>query len=267
MAFDLLYKERGDIKFLTSPKLLDEASILVMFSTRMGGVSPSPYNSLNLAFDVGDKWENVIKNRRMLCLALGLDAASFTTAEQTHENRVAQVNEDSVGQGAFGGIPIPGVDALVTNLNTVSLALFFADCVPIAIVDPIKRVIGIAHAGWKGTYLGISSNLANLMMSRFNCQASNLLVFMGPCIGPCCYWLESTKLDRFKREFPRLMEVHQNGSFDLEALNIKQLEGVGIPRQNIYSADICTSCNTDLFFSYHAENCKTGRQAGLVALL
>ncbi|MEW6189032.1 MAG: peptidoglycan editing factor PgeF [Actinomycetota bacterium] len=267
MAFDLLYEERGSIKFLTSPKLLDEASILVIFSTRMGGVSPPPYNFLNLAFDVGDKWENVIKNRRILCLAFGLDPASLTTAEQVHEDRVAQVNEDSVGQGAFGGIPIPRIDALVTNLNMVPLALFFADCVPIAIVDPMKRVIGIAHAGWRGTYLGISSNLVNLMMNRFNCRASDLLVFMGPCIGACCYRLESKRLNQFKRKFPRSMEVRQNGSFDLTAPNVEQLEGVGIPRQNIYSASICTSCNTDLFFSYRAENCKTGRQTGLVALL
>ncbi len=267
MAFDLLYEERGDIKFLTSPKLLDEASILVIFSTRMGGVSPPPYNSLNLAFDVGDKQGNVIRNRRIFCLAFGLHPASLTTAEQVHEDQVAQVNEDSVGQGAFGGAPIPRVDALVTNLNMVPLALFFADCVPIAVVDPMKRVIGIAHAGWKGTYLGIGSNIVNLMMNRFNCQASDLLVFMGPCIGPCCYRLESKKLGQFKGKFPRLMEVRQNGSFDLAALNVKQLEGGGIPEENIYSASICTSCNTDLFFSYRAQNCKTGRQAGLVALL
>lgn len=244
MEYHLSYQEREGIKSLTSPRLLAEQNILVAFSNRLGGISPKPFNSLNLSFAVGDDSANVRENRKRLAKSLGINLSKLTTAEQVHGNTLAVVHQDFVGSGARSQrTAISSTDALLTYLEGVPLALFFADCLPVVLVDIERRVVGVVHTGWKGTELEITLAAVQALQEIFDSAPEDIFAFLSPSIGPCCY------------------EV------DLPALNKNQLMTAGVLPENIYSSNICTCCNTSLYFSYRAAKGKTGRQTGLVAIL
>jgi YfiH family protein len=254
---------------LTSYNLLQKHSVLVAFTGRQGGVSPFPYHSLNLAFPVGDNSANVIENRKRVCQVLNLNPSSVTTAEQVHSNNVFLVDKEYIGQGAFSSeTALPGADALVANLSRVPLVLFFADCLPIALVDPVKRVVAIIHAGRRGTSAKIVSKTLSLFEQNFQSRNSDVLVFMGPSIDSCCYEIGEELVSELKLDFSScLIRTGSRWYFDLKKANYEQLLHQGILPDNIYAATSCTSCRSDLFFSYRKENGRTGRQAGIVALL
>lgn len=265
LSCELRLEQRGDISFLIPSNLLPEGSVRVAFSTRGGGVSPPPYESLNLAFHVGDEEANVLENRRVFCSVLGLDPGRLTTAQQVHGNKIAVVGQDLVGRGAFDEeTAIPMVDGLITNLTGVPLAVFLADCVPIVLFDPLRRAIGIAHAGWKGTYGGIALNLVESLVKVFQSCPENLLAFVGPSIRSCCYEVDAELFQMFKDRFRD--EVSERGRLDLVMLNVRQLERGGIFQKNIHFSRLCTACKVSLFFSHRVER-QTGRQAAIVALL
>jgi len=258
----LEYREQKGIRFLTPAGLLQKYSILVAFTTRKGGVSRSPYHTLNLAFKVGDEPTDVAENRKRIFQALNLDSSALATAEQIHSNKVVLVTEDRVGQ------EFPGADALITNLRQVPLALFYADCLPIAIVDPAKRVGGIIHAGWKGSFKEIVPKTISLIKENFSSLNEDLLVFMGPSIGLCCYEIGEEVAVKFKpRFFSSLELIDGRWHLDLKRVNYQQLIDEGILAKNIYWNLTCTACQEDLFFSARKAKGKTGRQAGIVALL
>lgn len=267
--FYLKYRKRGNITFLTPSNLLREHFILVAFTSRRGGVSRAPYDSLNLAFQTGDKSTNIIKNRKRLCQTLNLSLTSLTTAQQIHSNSVAIVTEDEVGCGAFDyQTALSKTDALITNLFRVPLVLFCADCLPIAIVDPKKRAVGIIHAGWKGGLEGIAVEAILSLKRTYGSKESDLLAFMGPSIGQCCYEIGKRIAQEFQDKFPSsLSQINGRWHLDLKRINYEQLISSGIPAENIYWTIACTSCQDALFFSHRRAKEKTGRQAGLVALI
>lgn len=267
--FNLKYWKQGNITFLTPSNLLQEHSILVAFTSRRGGVSRAPYDCLNLAFQTGDKSTNIVENRRRLCQALNLNLISLTTAQQIHSNSVAIVTEDEAGCGAFDyQTALSKTDALITNLPGVPLALFYADCLPIAIVDSKKRAVGIIHAGWKGSLEGIAVEAILSLKRTYESQESDLLVFMGPSIGRCCYEIGNRITQEFQDKFPSsLSQIDGRWHLDLKRINYEQLICSGIPAENIYWTIACTSCQDALFFSHRRAKEKTGRQAGLVALI
>lgn len=263
-----LVRYRG-LEIVTPCKLWCEGKMLVAFGTRRGGVSQAPFHSLNLGFHVGDRRENVLENRLRFCLGLGLNPARLTAAEQVHGSKVVVVTEDKVGQGAFSDkTSLPGVDGLVTNIKGVALALFFADCVPVVAVGVEKKIVGIAHAGWRGIYEGVIPRLVEVMMEVFDTAAEKLQIFIGPSIGPCCYKVEESIMEKFAQRFPEVMAgLGENNHLNLALIGKRQLEKAGVKEKNIHLSNLCTSCRTDLFFSYRASGGRTGRQAGLVAIV
>lgn len=257
------------LEIITSSELWREGKILVAFGTRRGGVSLAPFDSLNLGFHVGDRRENVLENRLKFCLGLGLNPARLTAAEQVHGGKITVVTEDRVGWGAFSDkASLPGADGLVTNIKSAPLALFFADCVPIVAVEAEARVVGIAHAGWRGIYKGIAPQLIKTMREGFGTTIEKLQVFIGPSIGPCCYEVEESIVKKFAQRFPQVLaKLGKNNHLNLALIGKHQLEEAGVREKNIHLSNFCTSCRTDLFFSYRASGGRTGRQAGLVAIL
>lgn len=219
---------------MTSPKLLRTRSTRIIFTNRTAG---------NLAFHVGGNPKKVAENRRRLLDTLGLDINRLTTADQVHGARVVRVTEKEVGSGAFSDEDaIPATDALVTNLKNTPLVIFLADCLPIILVDCFKQVIGVVHAGREGVYLKIVPETIKLVKKSFASSPGDILAFIGPGIGPCCY------------------------PVDLREVVLEQLESEGISKENIYLREECTSCQNDLFFSYRKEK-TCGRQAAIAAIL
>jgi hypothetical protein len=231
--------------------LSHKKGIVHFISTRNGGVSHAPFDTLNISFNVSDDPKNVIKNRKLLAEAVGFDAASIVTAKQVHDNKVAFVTKDMKGKGAFDFTSaLDGIDAMVTNVPKICLMVQTADCVPILMYDPVKKVIGAVHAGYKGTVLKIAENTVKSMIKQFRCDPRHIYVGIGPSIGPCCYEVEKGKK-----------------VFDLWKANRSQIEECGVPVPNIEVAGICTNDKTDTFFSFRAGKGTTGRFAAGIMLI
>jgi len=235
-------------------------------STRKGGVSKSPFDSLNLGLRVGDNPDNVFKNRKRLATTIGIPLRHFTIGEQIHSGNVTIIAEELRGKGSTNHKEaINATDAMVTNIVDICLVILVADCVPILFFDPVKRAIGFAHAGWKGTLQFIAQKTVRAMEKAFGSLPRDIVVGVGPSIGPCCYKVGPDIISQVEIIFHTKKEYILNesksgeGYFDLWKANLTQLLHAGIKRKNIEMAMMCTCHNPDLFFSYRHQKGSTGR--------
>lgn len=226
---------------------------------------------LNLGLHTGDNNENVIKNRKKFCEAIKIPFENLVTAQQVHSDNIAIVTKRDAGKGAITyNTAIKETDALVTKDRDLPLMMFFADCVPVLIADPINQVIAIVHAGWKGTVLKIAQKTVAAMKKHYKTTASSCLVGIGPSIGQCCYEVDDAVIKELKKSIDCWQEfVKPHGDkylLDLWAVNFWQLKTAGVLPENIVISNMCTSCNNDLFFSYRKEQGKTGRIGVVISL-
>ena len=242
-------------------------------STRFGGVSKAPYNTMNLGLHVGDNPEDVQENRRLFSKGLGLDAEKIVTPEQVHGSVVRLVTEADAGRGAFEySDSIKETDALITNTPGLPILLCYADCTPLIFYDSVKHACGIAHAGWKGTFANIGSLTVKAMENSFGTKASDVLVSIGPAIGPLCYEVSDELAEKFSLKFPnfkdKIVEEHVGRKhLNLWETNRLSLIAAGVQPEHIDMAETCTACNSELFFSYRADSGRTGRIGALAAVV
>jgi YfiH family protein len=246
--------------------LLRYEGIAHFVTTRRGGASRPPFHSLNLSFNVGDDQETVLNNRRILAQALGIPLSSLTTARQIHDSHVKIVSEGARGKGSTNDQGVmDSADAMVTNVPGVCLMVLSADCVPLLMFDPAKAVIGVVHAGWKGTLRLIARNTVEVFQEQFGSAPRDIHAAIGPSIGPCCFEVGPEVISQVKD----CLETSQacigkkhgdeRGYFDLWTANLRQLVQAGIPEKNIEVARVCTYDHGDVFFSHRREGGKTGR--------
>ena len=231
--------------------------------TRLGGVSASPFVSLNVGRSVGDDPRAVEANHGLIYQALSISPDDIATAHQVHSSRVAVVGVGERGRA------IPGTDALVTGAPGVALMLRFADCVPIALYDPVKRVVGLVHAGWRGTVQGIARRAVLAMVEAYGSRPADIVAGIGPSIGPCCYQIGRNVVQLVREAFadwPSLLRRQGDGSFhfDLWEANRQQLAQVGVGEIEV--AGVCTACHNDEFFSHRADGPRTGRFGVVIGL-
>jgi polyphenol oxidase len=224
--------------------------------TRLGGVSPAPFASLNLSVSVADETVNVYANRARAFALHGRTNDSLVHAHLVHGAEVARVSQAQNGQH------VGPVDGLITNEPGCGLTMNYADCAPIFLYDPVKRAIGLGHAGWQGAVKDLPGALARAMTAEFGSDPADLLAGIGPAIGPCCYEVGEPLISAVNQSFAGASSLfHDNGGprphFDLVEANRRRLAAVGI--RQIETPQICTACRTDLFFSHRAEKGKTGR--------
>ena len=260
-------------------------SVTGFVTTRTGGGSRDEFASLNLGLSTGDDPEMVVSNRRRVVEATGVPLDRLTVGSQVHEARIAVVTDDLAGSGhAPGNNPIPSTDGLVTALTGTPLMALVADCVAVLLYDPVRRVAGVAHAGWRGTVANIVAEAVATMTANFATNPSDVIAGIGPSIGPCCYEVGSEVVDAFYAQHPGIgsevlavPEFASAGSFergvntdaqhlDLWRANQLQLIDAGLHEDNIEVAMTCTSCNTESYYSHRAEHGKTGRFAAIVLL-
>ena len=227
-------------------------------SLRKGGVSQAPYASLNLAEHVGDDARAVATNRRILIQQTGLKDLRY--CRQIHGTCVIDV--DNTGIASIG--EPPEADALVSARRGVALGIFTADCVPIFIHDIATPAIGIAHAGWRGTFAGVVVNTLAQMKDSFGTIATNCRIHLGPSIQKCCYTVSTELLTQFAERFGST--VRNGANLDLQAANVHQLIEAGLPAASISVSPLCTACRTDLFYSHRAENGRTGRMLSFIQI-
>jgi YfiH family protein len=173
------------------------------FSTRIGGLSPAPYDTLNLGTTVGDSLELVVRNRQVYAEALGIDHKALVVPNQTHGANVVLVTAEDAGRGAVDhATAVPDTDALITDTPRLPLALHFADCAGVFLLDPEHKAIGMVHAGWKGTALKITAKAVEAMMKEFSTRPSKMLAAIGPAIGRCCCELGELEAREMFNAFP-----------------------------------------------------------------
>jgi polyphenol oxidase len=247
--------------------------MLSVVSSRQGGVSAKPYDSLNLALSVGDDPTAVMANRERLCQAIGVELDTMTVAQLVQGTHIEVVTSNSKGLSATERARrFVDTDGLLTNLPDVPLFVLVADCAALSFFDPVRQVIGLGHAGWRGTVGGMARKMVEAMNAAFDCNPSELLVGISPSIGPCCYQVREDVVAAFHEAFSDQAETffmqQPDGSIHLDmwkALTC-QLRSSGIGEEHIELAGICTACHTDVFYSNRAEEGKTGRFTGMIAL-
>lgn len=182
------------------------------FTTRCGGVSREPWDSLNTALHVGDDPADVIRNRQRIAKCLGWPFEAWTCAEQVHGDRVWRVTAADRGKGRWRREDaVAEADALITDVPGVLLVMYYADCVPLYFYDPDTPAIGLAHAGWKGTALDIAGKTVRAMAEAFGSRPERMYAAIGPSIGPCCYEVDEPVLDRLLPLAERLREAGDGG--------------------------------------------------------
>lgn len=250
---------RGELSFAVNPAWTHLEWLQHGFTTRMGGVSSGVFKSLNLGLHTEDQKENVLQNRVRLAEVLDLNAGDFICACQVHGKRVAVVGREHRGRGAKDySNSLPDTDGLLTGEAEAPLLSFYADCVPIMIVDRKRRAAGMAHAGWKGTLFRIGAELVSTFFCNFGSSTGDLEAWIGPSIGDCCYEVDCQVSDPFRQEFDFFDDIYQDSSGSRGYLNLKEanrriLLAAGLKEEAIFVSSLCTSCEEELFFSYRRD--------------
>lgn len=238
------------------------------FTTRHEGVSRAPYNSLNLGSNTFDPPHNVQGNRSLLARTFGGRSEHFVMVSQTHGTDILVIDQPNPDYAHFHKLECDGI---ITNQPGVMIAVGVADCLPLLLLDPVKRVVAALHAGWKGTAGNIAAKGVDSLVQLFGSDPGEILAALGPAIGPCCYEVDGPVQQAFggsgvSWDLCATPSGTDRWRLDLAAANRQQLLNAGIAGENIEVAGHCVSCSSDWFFSYRRDNGETGRQAGFIML-
>jgi polyphenol oxidase len=233
--------------------------------TRHGGVSQEPWASLNMGGNVGDEPSNVRHNHDLMYECLGLNGSRVCTVWQVHSADVIVATEPNPEQRWLAQ-----ADSIVTDRLDTPLTMRFADCTPLLFFDPVQGVIGMAHAGWRGTVQGVGSKTVQTMVETYGCKPANIQAGIGPAISAERYQVGQEVVDAVQAYFGTtdgLIQINPDtGSphFDLWSANRLDLQRAGV--EQIEVAEICTSKHNDEFFSHRAEKGRTGRFGAVLSL-
>lgn len=230
------------------------------FFHKESGKSLAPYEGLNCGLHVGDEKERVIENRKILTSHAGFSYDQWTCAEQVHGKAVKVIEKKDIGAGRFSHEEaIQEMDGLLTDQPGVLLTSFYADCVPVFFYAPAVQVVGIAHAGWKGSTLGIVNEMLQVMKKTWHVAPEDVYTAIGPSIHSCCYEVNDVVIEKVKgilgEEAEKVLTPvkDEKAMVDLQETNRILLEKAGVLPQHIEVSQLCTGCRTDLFFSHRKE--------------
>ena len=266
-------KQVGDVLYLSYPLLEQTGFINHGFSTRIGGVSEGIYSSMNLSFSRGDDEASVRENFKRMAEAIGVEPDCLVFAAQTHTTNVRKVTAADKGKGIVCPHDYQDVDGLITNEPGLCLTTFYADCVPLFLVDPVHKAIGLSHSGWRGTVGKMGQETLRRMKEEYGTEAEDVFAAVGPSICQDCYEVSEDVIEKFKEAFD---EIHwgelfykkENNKFQLnlwKANEIILLEA-GVQKENIAVTNVCTNCNSDMLFSHRATKGERGSLAAFMAL-
>ncbi len=253
-----------EMSLLTFP-FLSKYNVFCAFTSRAGGYSRQPFDSLNIAYNIGDNRDLVRKNRQLILKNnLNTQAEYIYSALQVHGSNIVIIDRDIKHRD--GDIQ-EDADCLMTCLENKPVMVMGADCALILIIDIGKRAVCAVHAGWKGTFNKILWKSLEVFCNRFDSKKKEIHVFFGPCIRGCCYNIDNGLADKFRNKFgdgKYLFDKKDSLFLDLVELNMIQLRDFDIPENNIYDSRICTGCDRK-YYSYRREGL-TGRQGAIAAI-
>lgn len=258
------------IIYLTFPALEETGVVEHLFSTRLGGVSEGIFGTMNLSYTRGDQKEAVDENYRRIASVLNCAPEDIVCSDQTHTTNIRKVTQADCGKGVTRDKDYTDVDGLITDEEGIVLATFYADCVPLYFVDPIKRVIGLAHSGWRGTVGRIGAKMIAMMTEEYGCRIEDILAAVGPSICRDCYEVSEDVAEEFRREFGEsVLEAGKaEGKYQLDLWKTNELVFLqaGLKPEQITVTDICTCCNSELLFSHRASHGQRGNLGAFLML-
>ena len=274
MNQDFELKELRQIKYFNCSELDNTNLVINAFTARTGGISRTPFDKLNLSYNVGDEENCVAENRKIILDALSIDYRTAVSAQQVHKDKISLARKEDKGKGAFKySKGIAQTDAFITDIPGIPLFMCYADCVPIFILDPVKKAIALIHSGRKGTELELTLKTLFKMNKIFKTSPHSCLAAIFPSIGPCCYHIKEEKkiddywLNEVKYDGEPISLQNKSGrSLDLRRANYGQLIQGGLEEKNIFVNEICTADHPELFFSYRRDKGNTGRMAAIFML-
>ena len=262
---------QNDIPFLSCDGFSAAGGVAHGFSTRLGGMSEGIYDSLNLGPHRGDDPERVEENFRRFTAAIGADMGGLVLSNQVHGSTVRTIT--SADRSGALERPVWEADGLVTDIPGLCLTIFTADCLPILLYDPVRRVVAAVHAGWRGTAMGIAGKAVEAMVERYGCRPGDILAAIGPGISLCCFETDedvpNAMTEAMGASALRHIQVRDNGKFhvDLKGMNDLRLQKAGLDPDHIAVSGACTMCQHERFWSHRYTRGQRGSQAAMIQLL
>ncbi|MDO4311717.1 MAG: peptidoglycan editing factor PgeF [Eubacteriales bacterium] len=260
-------RERKGVPYLAYPLLERTGIVNHGFSTRLGGVSTGCWASMNLSTSRGDDPEAVAENQRRIAAAIGVDEKKMVFTRQTHTTNVAVVTEKDFGSS------LPETDGIITNVPGLCLVTFYADCVPLYFIDPVRKAIGLSHSGWRGTVHKMANVTVEKMQETFGTNPADMIAAIGPSICQDCYEVSEDVIEQFRENYGEeywdsLYYQKPNGRYQLNlwrANEINFLEA-GILKEHMAITNVCTCCNPEVLFSHRVTGTARGNLSAFLAL-
>ncbi|MCX4342749.1 MAG: peptidoglycan editing factor PgeF [Kineothrix sp.] len=266
--------ESRGVEYLTFPSLEKTGIVSHLFSTRIGGASEGIYASMNLSYARGDRKEAVDENFRRIAEIMGREIQDFVLSDQTHTANVRKVTEEDRGKGIVYQKDYCDVDGLITNERHIVLATFYADCVPLFLVDKKHRAIGLSHSGWKGTAGRMGEHTLLAMREAYGTNPEDVEIGIGPSICKDCYEVGEDVAEAFAAGFPDkvrkdILFAKGGGKYHLDLWKANEyiFRMAGVPKEQISVTDICTCCNPNYLFSHRASQGKRGNLGAFLCLI
>ncbi|MBF7097682.1 peptidoglycan editing factor PgeF [Alkalibacter mobilis] len=261
-----------NFEFFTFDSFEQSGLVKHCFTSRIGGTSKPPFDSMDLNIREKSYRNDIKSNFEILARALDTKLKNFTSSDQIHKDIIWNVKEKDKGKGILFPSDIEEVDGLITNQKYIALITYYADCVPLFILDPVKKAIGLSHAGWRGTVKGIGIKTLDKMKDEFDTDPADCLIGIGPSIGECCFEVGLDVVDEIRNKFDnweKYCKIKSEDKYhvDLWNLNKDQFMGSGVKEENITISEMCTKCLGEKFYSYRRDGHPTGRMAAVMMLI
>lgn len=260
-------KEKNGVPFFSYPLLEQTGLVKHGFSTRLGGVSKGVWASMNISTTRGDDPAAIAENRRRIASAIGVDENKMVFTRQIHTTNVAVVTEEDFGAS------LPDTDGMVTNVPGLCLVTFYADCVPLYFVDPVKKAAGLSHSGWRGTVNKMAAATVKKMQEAFGTNPADVIAAVGPSICQDCYEVSEDVISQFrenyrKEDWESLYYQKENGKYQLDLWRANEINllDAGIKREHIAVTNVCTCCNPEVLFSHRVMGTDRGNLSAFLAL-
>ena len=266
--------ERGGVPYLSFKALEDTGMVINGFSTRLGGASKGRFATMNFSYSRKDDPADVLENFTRMADALGVERDRMVVSYQTHTTNVRRVAREDEGKGVIRERDYRNVDGLITDVPGITLVTFYADCVPLYLVDPVHHAIGLSHSGWRGTVRRMGQVTMDAMKEAFGTRPEDVTACIGPSICRDCFEVGEEVAEAFADAFdPKYRDAlyranAKPGKYQLDLWKANEIifQEAGVPKEQIHTTNICTMCNSDYLFSHRRVGEERGNLAAFLSI-
>ena len=266
--------ERGGVPYLSFKALEDTGMVINGFSTRLGGASKGRFATMNFSYSRKDDPADVLENFTRMADALGVERDRMVVSYQTHTTNVRRVTREDEGKGVIRERDYRNVDGLITDVPGITLVTFYADCVPLYLVDPVHHAIGLSHSGWRGTVRRMGQVTMDAMKEAFGTRPEDVTACIGPSICRDCFEVGEEVAEAFADAFdPKYRDAlyranAKPGKYQLDLWKANEIifQEAGVPKEQIHTTNICTMCNSDYLFSHRSVGEERGNLAAFLSI-